>query len=98
MSGRVYIAPCDKLLHSAEGRFLKGLARYETRTRGPRNRRPGDHGRDRRLGRDRLDALPREQQVLIARRVVVREMGIMTVGAILIVTLALRAAQSGGLF
>src|SRR5436305_8431458 len=45
-----------------------------------------------------FEALPREQQVLIARRVVVREMGIMTVGAILIVTLALRAAQSGGLF
>ena len=33
-----------------------------------------------------------------ARRVVVRQMGVMTVGSLLIVTLALRAASSGGLF
>ena len=45
------------------------------------------------------DALPRREQVLLARRVVVREIGIMTVGVILVVvTLLLRAAQSGGRF
>jgi hypothetical protein len=41
------------------------------------------------------DALPRREQVLLARRVVVREIGIMTVGLLLVVTLLLRAAQSG---
>ncbi|GAC1320087.1 MAG: hypothetical protein NVSMB25_11850 [Thermoleophilaceae bacterium] len=44
------------------------------------------------------DALERREQVALARRVVIREMGIMTIGALLIVTLSLRAAQSGGLF
>jgi hypothetical protein len=44
------------------------------------------------------DALPRREKVLLARRVVVREIGIMTVGVILVVTLLLRAAQSGGAF
>jgi hypothetical protein len=44
------------------------------------------------------DSLPRREQVLLARRVVVREIGIMTVGLILVVTLLLRAAQSGGAF
>jgi hypothetical protein len=44
------------------------------------------------------DALERREQVLLARRVVRSEMGVMTVGALLIVTLALRAASSGGLF
>ena len=44
------------------------------------------------------DSLTRREQVRIARNVVVREMGIMTVGTILIFTLAIRAAQSGGLF
>jgi hypothetical protein len=39
-----------------------------------------------------LDALERRDQVLVARRVVRREMGIMSVGALLIVSLALRAA------
>jgi hypothetical protein len=39
-----------------------------------------------------LDALERREQVLLARRVVRREMGIMAVGALLIVSLALRAA------
>ena len=38
-----------------------------------------------------LDALDRRDQVLVARRVVRREMGIMAVGALLIVSLALRA-------
>jgi hypothetical protein len=45
-----------------------------------------------------VDSLDRREQVLIARRVVVRQMGVMTVGSLLIVTLALRAASSGGLF
>jgi hypothetical protein len=45
-----------------------------------------------------LEALERREQALLARRVVMREMGIMAVGALLIVTLALRAAgTSGGL-
>jgi hypothetical protein len=44
------------------------------------------------------ELLSRREQVLLARRVVVREIGIMTVGVILIVTLLLRAAQSGGAF
>jgi hypothetical protein len=41
------------------------------------------------------ESLPRREKVLLARRVVVREIGIMTVGVILVVTLLLRAAQSG---
>jgi hypothetical protein len=41
------------------------------------------------------EALPRREKVLLARRVVVREIGIMTVGVILVVTLLLRAWQSG---
>ena len=45
-----------------------------------------------------VESLPRREQVLLARRVVVREIGIMTVGVILVVTLLLRAAQSGGAF
>ena len=44
-----------------------------------------------------VDALSPEQQRTVARQVVLREMGVMTVGALLIVTLALRAVQSGGL-
>ena len=43
-----------------------------------------------------LDALTQDEQRLIARRVVLREMGVMTVGALLITTLALRAATTGG--
>ncbi len=45
-----------------------------------------------------VDALDRREQVLVARRVVVRQMGVMTVGSILIVTLTLRSLSSGGLF
>jgi hypothetical protein len=41
------------------------------------------------------EELPHREKVLLARRVVVREIGIMTVGVILIVTLLLRAWQSG---
>jgi hypothetical protein len=44
------------------------------------------------------EELSRREQVLLARRVVVREIGIMTVGVILVVTLLLRAAQNGGAF
>lgn len=44
-----------------------------------------------------IDALERREQALLARRVVLREMGIMAVGALLIVTLALRAAGTAGL-
>jgi hypothetical protein len=43
-----------------------------------------------------LEALERGEQVAVARRVALGEMGVMTVGALLIVTLALRAFQTGG--
>lgn len=44
---------------------------------------------------DDVEALDRREQVLIARRVVRREMGLMTIGTLLIVTLSLRALSSG---
>jgi len=43
-----------------------------------------------------LDHLSREQQVTVARRVAIAEMGVMTIGALMILTLALRAYQTGG--
>ena len=43
-----------------------------------------------------VDALERGEQVALAKRVALGEMGVMTVGALLIVTLALRAYQTGG--
>jgi hypothetical protein len=43
-----------------------------------------------------VDALERSEQVALARRVALGEMGVMTVGALLILTLALRAYQTGG--
>ena len=43
-----------------------------------------------------LDAVGHAEQVMVARRVVRREMGIMTVGTLLIVTLGLRAAFTAG--
>ena len=43
-------------------------------------------------GVDDVDALERREQVLLARRVVMREMGVMTIGTLMIVTLSLRAA------
>ena len=43
-----------------------------------------------------LEALERPQQVALAKRVALGEMGVMTVGALLILTLALRAFQTGG--
>ena len=45
-----------------------------------------------------VDALDRAEQRAIARRVVLREMGVMTIGTLLIVTLALRAGASAGGF
>ena len=46
-------------------------------------------------GIEDVEALERPQRVAIARRVALGEMGIMTVGALLILTLALRAYQTG---
>jgi hypothetical protein len=43
-----------------------------------------------------LDRLERSEQIRIARKVALDEMGVMTVGALLILTLALRAFQTGG--
>jgi len=43
-----------------------------------------------------VDALTPQEQREVAHRVVLREMGVMTIGALLITTLALRAAMTGG--
>jgi hypothetical protein len=43
-----------------------------------------------------VHALERAEQVAIARRVTLGEMGVMTIGLLMIVTLALRAYQTGG--
>ena len=43
-----------------------------------------------------LDGLARREQIAVARRVALAEMGVMTVGALLILTLTLRAYQTGG--
>jgi hypothetical protein len=42
-----------------------------------------------------LNALDRREQAEIARRVVLREMGVMSIGTLLIVTLSLRALSTG---
>jgi hypothetical protein len=47
-------------------------------------------------GVEDLDALDRSDQVALAKRVALSEVGVMTIGALLIVTLALRAYQTGG--
>ena len=47
-------------------------------------------------GVEDLDALESGDQVALAKRVALGEMGVMTVGALLILTLALRAFQTGG--
>ena len=47
-------------------------------------------------GVEDVDALERSDQIALARRVALGEMGVMTVGALLILTLALRAYQTGG--
>lgn len=44
---------------------------------------------------DDLAALSPDEQRALARRVLLREMGVMTIGALLITTLALRAATTG---
>ena len=43
-----------------------------------------------------IDALERPEQIAIARRVALAEMGVMTIGVLLILTLALRGYQTGG--
>ena len=43
-----------------------------------------------------IDALTEQEQRAVAFRVVLREMGVMTIGALLVTTLALRAALTGG--
>ena len=45
---------------------------------------------------DDPEKLSRKDQILLARRIVLREIGIMTVGLLLVVTLLLRALASGG--
>jgi hypothetical protein len=47
-------------------------------------------------GVEDIDALERSEQVALAKRIALGEMGVMTVGALLILTLALRAYQTGG--
>ena len=47
---------------------------------------------------DDCDALSKAEQAALARRVVLREMGVMTIGALLDPTLALRAGASAGGF
>jgi hypothetical protein len=47
-------------------------------------------------GVEDVETLERREQVAIARRVALGEMGVMTVGLLLILTLALRAYQTGG--
>ncbi len=47
-------------------------------------------------GVDDLDALERPQQIALAKKVALSEVGVMTIGALLILTLALRAYQTGG--
>jgi hypothetical protein len=43
-----------------------------------------------------VHALERSEQVRIARRITLGEMGVLTIGLLLVVTLALRAYQTGG--
>lgn len=45
---------------------------------------------------DDVEALERSEQMAIAHRVALAEMAVMTIGALLIVTLSLRAYQTGG--
>ena len=47
-------------------------------------------------GIEDVQALERREQVAIAHRVALSEMGVMTIGLLLILTLALRAYQTGG--
>jgi heme A synthase len=45
-----------------------------------------------------VEALDQAEQAALARRVVMREMGVMTIGTLLVLTLALRAGASAGGF
>lgn len=45
---------------------------------------------------DDVEALSEEERRAVARRVVLKEMGVMTIGTLLIVTLSLRAMSTGG--
>jgi hypothetical protein len=47
-------------------------------------------------GIEDVESLERREQVVVARRVALGEMGVMTVGVLLVLTLALRAYQTGG--
>jgi hypothetical protein len=47
-------------------------------------------------GVEDVDALERSEQVALAKRVALGEMAVMTVGALLILTLSLRGYQTGG--
>ena len=47
-------------------------------------------------GVEDLEGLGRSEQIAIARRVALAETGVMTIGVLLILTLALRAFQTGG--
>lgn len=42
-----------------------------------------------------IDGIDRPEQIVIARRVALAEMGVMTIGVLMILTLALRAYQTG---
>jgi hypothetical protein len=42
-----------------------------------------------------VESMPRREQVLLARRVVLREMQVTTIGTLLVLTLVLRALQTG---
>lgn len=42
-----------------------------------------------------IDGIERGEQIVIARRVALAEMGVMTIGVLMILTLALRAYQTG---
>ena len=46
---------------------------------------------------DDPDALERRDRIVLARRIVLREIGIMTMGLLLVTTLLLRALSSGGI-
>ena len=47
-------------------------------------------------GVEDVDALDPREQVTLARRIAIGEMGVMTIGVLLILTLSLRAFQTGG--
>jgi hypothetical protein len=42
-----------------------------------------------------IDGIERDEQIVIARKVALAEMGVMTIGVLMILTLALRAYQTG---